>query len=163
MAKKAANPVPPNMRTITPLLTFNGNAREAMSFYQKAFGAELVGEIVPSPDGKTVWHSMLRLGDSNIMANDAMPGGYERGPVDFATSSLWIYVADCDALFNRAKKAGCTVIMEMMDAFWGDRMGQLKDPFGHTWAIAAAKWEYTPEEIDRNMKAWLATMGPKGK
>jgi len=80
-------------------------------------------------------------------------------PVDFATSSLWIYVADCDALFNRAKKAGCTVIMEMMDAFWATGW-PAERPFG-TPGPSPRQVEYTPEEIDKNMKAWLATMGPR--
>ena len=101
---------------------------------------------VPGPDD-TVLHSMLRIGDTNLMLADAFPGTWERGPDGASTAGLWIYVEDCDALFKRAVDAGCEVLMPMEDAFWGDRHGKVKDPFGHCWAIASHKWVYSPEEM----------------
>jgi uncharacterized glyoxalase superfamily protein PhnB len=146
------------MHTITPHLWFSGNCREAIDFYQRAFGAELVSPVVPGPDGRSVLHAMLRLGDSPIMVADAWPGTWETGPEGSVSAGLWVYVEDCDALFRRAKAAGCQELMPMEDAFWGDRMGKLKDPYGHAWAIATHKWILTPEEIKEREKEFLKSM-----
>jgi PhnB protein len=156
MAKKAAQKVPAGMHTLTPNLFFNGNCKEALEFYKKAFNAEVQGKIFYSPDGKTVWHAMLKIGDSNIMCADAMEGSPNQAPKDTTTVSLMIYVEDCDAWFKRAIDAGGEVIMEMEDMFWGDRMGNFKDPFGHTWNIGSAIWEYTPEEMKKNQDEFVS-------
>ena len=139
MPQKASKPVPEGMHTITTHLWFNGNCKEAIEFYQKAFGAELAAPPVPSPDGKIIMHAMLRLGDSNIMMADPFPESWEQGPKESASAGMWVYVDDCDALYNKAIEAGCEVIYPMMDAFWGDRMGKVEDPYGHCWAIASHK------------------------
>lgn len=157
MPQPAPKPVPDGMHTVTPHLHFEGDAKRAFAFYQEAFGAEVVTPIVPGPDGTGVMHAMIRIGDSNIMMADAVPG-WERGPRRGTTVGMWVYVEDCDALFDRATEAGCTVIMPMDDMFWGDRMGKLKDPFGHTWAIATHKLVYTPEEIQRHHEKQLEGM-----
>ena len=75
------------------------------------------------PDGK-IMHAELKIGDSHIMVNDVMPG--MKGPKAFGGSpaSLWLYVENCDALFNRAVSAGAKVQMPMADQFWGDRAGR---------------------------------------
>ena len=158
MAKKATTKVPEGMYTVTPQLCFNGNCREAIEFYKKAFNAELIGNIAESPDGKSVWHAMIKIGNSHIMMGDAMPGGYETGPKGTSTVGIWLYVEDCDAWFDRAVKAGAEPAMPPMDAFWGDRMGKLKDPFGHSWDIASHDWDYTPEEIQQKQEEFLASM-----
>lgn len=147
------------MPTLTPHLWFNGDCKQAIAFYQQAFGAELMAPPVPSPDGKGVLHVMLKIGTSPVMMADAWPGAWEHGPKGSATMGLWLYVADCDALFARAHKAGCEVMMPVMDAFWGDRMGKLKDPFGHCWAIATHKYDLTPEEIGSGQQQWQASLG----
>jgi uncharacterized glyoxalase superfamily protein PhnB len=146
------------MNTITVHLWFNGDCGQAVDFYQKAFGAELTGPPVPSPDGKNIMHAMLRLGDSHLMMADAWPGAWEQGPKASASGSLWLYVEDCDAIFNRAVEAGCEVMEPMMDAFWGDRNGKVKDPFGHCWSIASHKWIYTPEEMQKGQEEWLKSL-----
>ena len=134
MAKKIG--VPEGMPTLTPHLHFNGNAREAVEWYRRALGAELQGEMVPSPDGEGIMHAMLRIGESPFMAADVWPG-WEKGPEQSTSVGMWIYVEDCDSLWERAMKSdGATVLMPMADMFWGDRMGKLKDPFGHAWSIA---------------------------
>lgn len=159
MAKKALQPVPTGMHTLTPHLWFNGNATEAVEFYKKAFGAKTMGPPALGPDGK-IMHVMLKIGDSPLMMADAWPNTWDSGPKDHATAALWVYVEDCDALFNRALEAGCEVIFPMEDSFWGDRSGKVKDPFGHTWAIASHKMTYTPEEIQANQAEWLKSMKP---
>ncbi len=158
MAQKAAKPVPEGMNTLTTHLWFNGDCDKAIEFYQRALGAELSGPPVPGPGGKGVMHAMMRLGDTNFMLADAWPGNWEQGPEINSTASLWVYVEDCDALYNRALKAGCEVVEEMMDAFWGDRNGKVKDPFGHCWSIATQKWVLTPQEMEQRMQEWLKNM-----
>lgn len=158
MPQKAPKPVPDGMHTITVHLWFNGNCNEAVEFYQKAFGAKLAAPPVPTPDGKRIMHVMLKLGDSNIMMADAWPGNWEQGPKQSSSASMWLYVEDCDALYNQAVKAGCEVVEQMMDAFWGDRNGKVKDPFGHCWSIASHKWILTPEEMQERMDEWLKSI-----
>ena len=87
-------------------------------------------------DGKGIMHALLRVGESPFMAADVWPG-WEKGPEQSTSVGMWVYVEDCDSLWERAMKAdGATVLMPMADMFWGDRMGKLKDPFGHAWSIA---------------------------
>ena len=158
MAEQAPYPIPEGMHTLTTHLWFNGNCREAVDFYQKAFGAALMSPVVPGTDGKGVMHAMLVIGDSHVMMADAWPGAPEAGPDGAATAGLWMYVEDVDETFNRAVEEGCEVIYDVMDAFWGDRTGKVKDPFGHTWAIATHSWIYTPEEIEKGQKEWLESL-----
>lgn len=66
--------VPAGMHTMTSQLFFNGNCKEAIEYYKKAFGAEIVGEAALSPDGQSIWHAMMKIGDYNMMVNDSMPG-----------------------------------------------------------------------------------------
>lgn len=159
MPTRSTKPVPEGMNTITTELWYNGNCREAIDFYQKSFNAELMGDISFGPDGKSVMHAMLKIGDSNFMMADAWPGAWEKGPVDHTTAGIFLYVEDCDSVYDKALNSGCTVMIEMMDAFWGDRMGKVKDPFGHTWSIASNKWIMTPEEINKGQEEWLKTVG----
>ena len=70
-------------------------------------------------------------------------------------ASLWLYVDDCDALFNRAVAAGAAVMMPMGDMFWGDRFGAVVDPFGYRWSIATHKEDLLPEEIKQREAEWM--------
>jgi PhnB protein len=145
---KAKSPVPEGHHTVTPQLTLD-DAPQAIEWYKKALNAEEISRAVGA-DGK-VMHAELRIGDSRIMMNDAMMGG--KGPKTLGGSpvSLWIYVADCDALFNQAVAAGGQVAYGPMgalqDQFWGDRTGTVTDPHGYTWTIATHKEDLTPEEL----------------
>ena len=159
MPQKAVKAVPEGMHTITPHLWFNGDCAAALEVYDKAFGATLIGPVNTGPEGKGIMHALLPIGDSRIMVADAWPGSWEAGPTSAATAGLFLYVDDCDAVFERAVAAGCEVIDPLMDAFWGDRMGKLKDPFGHTWAIATHILDLTPAEIHSREQEWLATLG----
>jgi PhnB protein len=140
---KAAKPVPEGYHTITPQLTLD-NAAQAIDWYKKALGAEEIGRSV-GPDGK-IMHAEIKIGDSRIMLNDVMMG---KGPGAFGGSpaSLWLYVPDSDALYQRAVNAGAKVEMQIADQFWGDRGGAVKDPAGYTWWIATRKEDLTPEEM----------------
>ena len=158
MPVKVTNPVPEDMGTVTTHLLFNGNCRQAIEFYKKTFNASLVGEIMDGPGGKTVMHALIRIGNTPIMVADAMPGSWQKGPADHTTASLFMYVDDCDAVYNKALAGGCKVEHPMMDTFWGDRMGNIIDPFGHAWAIASHRWDLTPGEIAKGQEEWMKGM-----
>src|SRR4249920_2363707 len=100
---KAKSTVPEGYHTVTPQLTLD-NAAQAIEWYKKGLGAE-EGSRAVGPDGK-IMHAELRIGDSRIMVNDAMMGGKGPKALGGSPASLWIYVADADALFNRALGAG---------------------------------------------------------
>jgi uncharacterized glyoxalase superfamily protein PhnB len=149
--------VPEGFHSLTPHLWFDGNCAQAVEFYQKAFGAELAAPVADGPGGK-VMHALMKLGNSHLMMADAWPGQWETAPKGSATAGFFIYVEDCDKLFERATKAGCEVIFPMADMFWGDRMGKVKDPYGHCWGIATNKWIMTPDEISKGQQEWLKSM-----
>jgi uncharacterized glyoxalase superfamily protein PhnB len=158
MPKPAPRPVPEGMNTITTQLWYAGDCSRAIDFYKRAFGAEVVGEVAYGPDRKAVMHAMMKLGNSHVMMADAWPGMWEKAPAGSATAGLFVYVEDCDRLFERATKAGCETIFPIADMFWGDRFGKVKDPYGHCWGIATHRWEMTPEEMKRGQDEWLKSM-----
>ena len=140
---RAAKPIPEGYHTITPQLTLD-NAAQAIEWYKKAFGAEELARSL-GPDGK-VMHAELEIGNSRIMMNDVMMG---KGPKALGGSpaSLWLYVENSDALYDRTVKSGATVQMPIADQFWGDRAGAVSDPAGYTWWIATRKEDFTPAEL----------------
>ena len=151
---KAARPVPEGLRTITPQLALD-NAAETIEWYKRAFGAEEINRGL-GPDGK-IMHAELEIGDSRFMVNDVMMG---KGPRELGGSpaSLWLYVDDADALFNRAVKAGAKVQMPLDNQFWGDRGGAVADPSGYTWWIATRKEDLTRAEIQQRAAEFFKQM-----
>lgn len=159
----ATKGVPEYFHTITPGLCIK-NCAAAIEYYKKAFGAEELSRMT-SPDGK-IAHAELKIGDSVIFVNDEfdMPGS-ARSPQTLGgfTSALYLYVADVDSAFNKAVQAGGKVNMPVQDMFWGDRYGQLADPFGHVWGLATQKEKLTPEEIEERAKDFYAQMAKQQK
>jgi PhnB protein len=153
---KAKSAVPEGLHTITPQLTLD-NAVEAIEWYKKALGAEETSRAA-GPDGK-IMHAELRIGDSRIMVNDAMMGGKGPKALGGSPASLWVYVEDCDALFNRAVAAGGQVahgaMGQLQDQFWGDRSGSFTDPSGYIWTIATRKEDLTPQEMEQRQAEWM--------
>ena len=153
---KAKSAVPEGFHTVTPQLTLD-NAAQAIDWYKKALGAEEVARAA-GPDGK-ILHAELRIGDSRIMLNDAIMGGQGPKAIGGSPASLWIYVEDCDALFNRAVAAGAQVqagpMGQMTDQFWGDRSGTFTDPHGYRWTIATRKEDLTHQEMEQRQAAWM--------
>lgn len=139
-------PVEEGMHTITPYLVC-AQCAEAIAFYKKAFGAEEIMRM-PMQDGK-IGHAMLRIGDSNLFVADEYPDYGAYGPLTLKGTSVTIHlaVADVDALWQRATAAGATVRMALADMFWGDRYGQLDDPFGHRWSLATHIRDVTPDDM----------------
>jgi PhnB protein len=152
-----ASPIPQGLHTVTPHLVIKGAAK-AIDFYKKAFGAEEIVRM-PAPDGNLVMHAQLKIGDSMIMLADEFPqGGCNKSPASAGSTTvvLHLYVQDADAVFNKATAAGAKVIMPLMDMFWGDRYGQVSDPFGHVWSIATHKEDLTPQEMAKRQKEFFA-------
>jgi PhnB protein len=152
---KAAKAVPEGYHTITPSLTLD-NASKTIEWYKKALGAEEISRSA-GPDGK-IMHAELKIGDSRFMMNDVMMGA--KGPKAFGGSpaSLWLYVNDCDALFNRAVSAGAKEQMPLADQFWGDRGGAITDPEGYTWWIATRKEDLTRDEMNKRAADFFKQM-----
>ena len=159
---KAKKAVPEGHHTVTPQLTLD-NAAQAIDWYRKALGAEEVTRAV-GPDGK-IMHAEIRVGDSLIMLNDPMGGAKGPKAMGGSPASLWIYVEDCDALFNRAVAAGAQVppgpMGQLADQFWGDRSGTFTDPHGYQWTIATHKEDLTPEEMKQRMDEFMRSFAER--
>jgi PhnB protein len=158
MADSAVSPIPEGYHSLTPSLTVRG-AADAIEFYERAFGAVEKSRAL-APDGKRLWHAELQIGDSRLMLTDEMPemGGLAPPPTGAVGFSVWLYVEDVDAVFDRAVRAGAKSQMPVNDTFWGDRFGGLQDPFGHNWAIATRKENLSEEEVRRRADAFIASM-----
>ena len=125
-----------NYRRVTPYLIVDG-AAEAIEFYEKVLGAKQRGDRMPAPGGK-IGHAELELGDSVIMLADEAPdfGALSPKTVGGTPVTIHVYVEDVDAVFQAAMEAGATSQRDLEDQFYGDRMGQFEDPFGHQWSVA---------------------------
>lgn len=157
------NPIPEGFHTVSPHLVVK-DAGAAIDFYTKAFGAKEMYRM-PGPDGKSVMHAEIRIGDSPVMLASEWPGdGMPKSPETLGGTGVTIhlYVEDVDKLFKQATDAGATPTMPPMDAFWGDRYGKLKDPFGHDWGIATHIEDVPPEEMPERMAKAFANMGNCG-
>jgi PhnB protein len=153
---KAKSAIPEGHHTVTPQLTLD-NAVQAIEWYKKALGAEEMSRAV-GPDGM-IMHAEVRIGDSRIMLNDAMMGGKGPKAMGGSPASLWVYVENCDALFDRAVAAGAQVppgpMGQVADQFWGDRCGTFTDPHGYRWTIATHKEDLTPQEMQQRQADWM--------
>ncbi len=139
-------PIPDGYHTATPYLIVKG-AAQAIEFYKKAFGATELLRMA-KPDGK-IGHAEIRIGDSTIMLADEFPEMGARSPQSFGGSpvSIFLYVENVDAVFAQTVAAGAVVQRPVADQFYGDRMGGVKDPFGHAWYIATHVEDVSPEEM----------------
>lgn len=150
-----AKPIPDGYHSLTPNLIV-GDGKKAIDFYKKALGAKEISTMRCPESGK-VLHSELEIGDSRFMLGEEMaergcfsPRHYRGTPV-----SMYLYVKDCDRIFDQAVKAGANPVMPVADMFWGDRCGTLKDPFGHQWSIATHKNDLTVDEVKDAMRQWM--------
>ena len=155
--------LPAGYHTLTPSVIVK-DARKAIDFYKRAFGAQEV-DVMAGPDGK-VMHAELTIGNSRLMMgeeNPAWPAFKSAETLGACPISLHLYVDDVDASFKRALDAGAKVEMPVDDMFWGDRYGKVKDPFGHTWGLATRVKDLSPEEIAKAGREWMAKMAAGAK
>ena len=150
MAKSAVKPIPDGMHALTPHLIC-ANAADAITFYVKAFNAVELTRL-PGPQGKLM-HAIVRIGDSALMLVDENPQWGLLGPKSLKGSpvTVHLYVEDVDATVARAVAAGAKITMPIAEMFWGDRYGQIEDPFGHRWSVATHTRDVTPEEARQAM------------
>jgi PhnB protein len=149
--------IPEGYHTITPAIAIR-NAAKAIEFYKQAFGAEETMRL-NAPDGR-VAHAEIKIGDSRLMISDDFEMSPCKSPQSLGgtTATLHIYVPDADAAFDRAVRAGATARMPVSDMFWGDRYGQVMDPFGHIWSVGTQKEKLSPQEIGERAKEFFAKM-----
>jgi PhnB protein len=151
----SVNPIPNDMRTVTPHLVC-GDAAKAIEFYTAAFGAREICRV-PGPANK-IMHAALTIGDCQIFLVDdfgemCAPGVRSYTPHALKGTSVTIHlqVRDSDALAEQAVKAGAKLLMPVQEMFWGDRYGMLEDPFGHRWSVGTHVRDVTPEQMQDAM------------
>lgn len=151
-----------NDRTISPLSPHLcvSNADAAIDFYKRAFGARELGRHM-APDGKRVMHASLQINGATVMLSDDFPE-YRGGKALTAEALggspvvLHLQVTDADAAFDQAVAAGGAVAFPLADQFWGDRYGQIKDPFGLTWSIGATIRNLSDAEVEAAARSEFA-------
>ena len=145
----AVKPIPDGYHSVTPQLDVKGAAK-LIDFMKQAFGAEEIMRM-PGPGG-ALMHAEVKIGDSIVMMSDAvreapMPG------------SVFLYVNDVDAVYERALQAGATSQLKPTDMFWGDRFASVKDSFGNKWGMATHKEDVPPEEMPKRAAAFMKQQG----
>jgi PhnB protein len=141
---------PAGYHTVTPYLTVKDCAA-AIDFYKQAFGAVEVMRLDMGPN--LIGHAEIKIGECHIMMSDEFPEMGVVGPKTLGGSSgfLMVYAEDCDALIARAVAVGAKVLRAAEDQFYGDRSGQIEDPFGHRWSISTHIEELSNDEIKARM------------
>jgi PhnB protein len=139
--------IPAGMHTITPHIVV-GDAAAAADWYKQILGAEERNRI-EVPGGKLM-QVELRFGDSAVMLADEFPEAAVLSPLSIGGTAtvLHLYTDDVDAIWNRALDAGAEVRQPLHDAFWGERYGQITDPFGHRWGLAQHLREVPQDELE---------------
>lgn len=145
-----------NQPTFAPYLVVS-NAAAAIDFYKKAFGAvELVRH--PAPGTDKLMHAHLVIHGGHVMLSDdfsSQMGGKSETPESLGGSpvTFHLHVENADSTWEQAVSAGAQITMSLEDQFWGDRYGQLRDPFGHKWSIGQTKSTPSQQEIEEGAKA----------
>lgn len=144
--------IPRGYSTLTPYLIVHEGAN-AIEFYTKVFGARPRGDVYQSSDGK-IGHAELMIGDSLFMLADEYPevGAFSPKTIGGSPVNLTLYVEDADLTINKAADAGAAITRPIQNQFYGDRSGQIRDPFGHIWTIATHIEDVSPEEMQRRAK-----------
>jgi PhnB protein len=140
----AVQPVPEGYHTVTPYLIVD-DAQKLLDFVERAFGARMQ-HVMRRPDG-AVMHADFVIGDSHIMVGQAGPAWKS------LQSSIYLYLADCDAAYRKALDAGATSIAQPATMFYGDRHGGVTDPCGNQWWMATHVEDVSEEELERRHAA----------
>ena len=152
---KKVRAIPKGYHSVTPHIVVR-DAASAIAFYKKAFGAKEIMRL-PGPSG-AIMHAEIRIGDSGVMIANEMPEMGNKSPqaLDGSPVDFYVYVEKVDAAYKRAVNAGAKVIMPVADMFWGDRMGRLEDPFGHSWSLASHVKDMTARKMKKAQEAFFA-------
>ncbi|HKG32028.1 MAG TPA: VOC family protein [Nitrososphaeraceae archaeon] len=150
--------IPDGYHSINTFLVVR-NADKAIQFYKKAFGAEERFRM-HGPDGKTIMHADLKIGDSVFMLTEESKEMKALSPESIGGSpvTMYVYVKDVDSIFNQAISEGATELKPVRDQFYGDRSGYLRDPFGHLWSIATHMKDLSPDELRKAGEAFFEEM-----
>lgn len=143
-SKKVVRAVPEGFHTVTPYLVVE-NAPRFMSFVEKAFNGKTTF-VMNDPENGKVMHATMKIGDSTIMLCDAM----ENAPAQ--TAILYLYVDDADQLFKQATRENATVVHEIENQFYGDRVGAVKDEWGIVWWVGTHVEEVEEKELERRAR-----------
>jgi uncharacterized glyoxalase superfamily protein PhnB len=157
---EAKQAVPDGYSTVTPIVTYDDCA-SAIEWYKRGLGAQELSRHI-GPDGK-VMHAEIQVGNSRLMVHDAMMGAKGAKALGGSPIGLWVYVEDCDRLFNRAVEAGAEAQQPVTDMFWGDRCGMLTDPHGLKWTIATHKEDLTTEEMNERSAEYFKQFAEQPK
>lgn len=159
---KNTNAIPEGYHTLTMYITVK-DADKAIEFYKKAFDAKEKGRI--TMPGNRIGHAELQIGDSRIMVAEEMPEWGNKSPqsTNGTPVSVFLYVQDVDAVFKRAIDAGAKVDrgMEPKDQFYGDRTGNIVDPFGHQWIIGTTVKQMSWDEMQKAFDEMVKEMANK--
>ena len=153
------SPVPKGYHAVTAYVRVRG-ADAAIAFYKKAFGAkEKFRLMLP---GNRVGHAELDISGSIVMLSEEFPEYDAISPatLDGTSVALVIYVHNTDVILARAVAAGATLKMPAQDMFYGDRSGQIIDPFGHHWMINQHQAVVSPREMQRRLDQMVAASPP---
>jgi len=137
---------------VYPYLRLRDAAR-ALEFYNSAFGAEELFRLT-EPSGR-IGHAEIKIGGTTLMLSDEYPEMNIVGPQSLGGTSfsIHLHVDDADAWIERAVAAGATVVRPAADAFYGERSGTVRDPFGHEWLLGHQVEEVSPQEMQRRYTA----------
>jgi PhnB protein len=144
-----------DIQEVYPYLLVHSTA-EAIAFYEAAFGAQELFRLT-EPSGR-IGHAEIRIGPATLMLSDEYPEQGIRGPraLGGTTFLMHLHVANVDAAFARAVKAGASVLKPLKDQFYGERSGTVRDPFGHEWLLGGHLEDVSTEEMQRRYTALFA-------
>lgn len=148
--------IPEGYTTVTPIFVVK-DARKAIDFYKKAFGA-VERHVLPNTNGSGIMHAELKIGNAIIMLGEENSDSKCRSAEKLGGSpvSFYIYVNDVDSAFKKAVDAGAKKHMDVKEMFWGDRMGSVTDPFGYSWSLATHTKDLSDQEIQKGAKEFCA-------
>ena len=148
-------PIPEGYDSVIPALGIK-DAAGAIEFYKKVFGATELARMADREGN--IAHAELQIGGGKIMLGDQSPERGNHSPASLGGTPvrLHLYVEDVDEVAKRAVENGARIVIPVEDQFYGDRSGQLEDPFGHLWWVATHKEDVAPEEIQKRAQAMFA-------
>ena len=153
----SASYIPPRMQGCVPYVIYEDVAK-AIAFYKEALHATEQMRL-EGPDGR-IAHAQIVVSGTTIMMGSPMPGCASKAPTKEISSpvSFYVYVADVEQAFARAKRAGMSEIMPVKDMFWGDRTGAVADPFGYQWTLAQFVRRMSPDELKKGHNEMIKQM-----